>query len=184
MINSRPSQTISSLATSSDIPLHNVRMIRFRHPGYPTPNILFRLAGFDSPQGGLHHETARTICGIVAGNRWDGYLSETPAGNAINVPSDGLLEKDDYLFVLHQVQGWYFTTFIPYYCLTINLGLSDAPSTLHRSSSIPYPSSAPTIAALGIYDTPVLPRPDQIPPDLQPVPSDPQPYPIVPSFRH
>ena len=32
---------------------------------------------FDSCSGGLHHETARVACTLVANNRFDGYLSLT-----------------------------------------------------------------------------------------------------------
>ena len=89
----RPPQTISGLSTSPDIPLQISRPIRFRHPGYSEPNLLLMLFGFDSAQGSLHHETARLACALVANNRWDGYLSETPSGPPITVPPNGLLDK-------------------------------------------------------------------------------------------
>lgn len=31
----------------------------------------------DRPEGGIHYGTVITACGIIAGNRWDGYLSIT-----------------------------------------------------------------------------------------------------------
>ncbi|OCK93236.1 uncharacterized protein K441DRAFT_149797 [Cenococcum geophilum 1.58] len=39
------------------------------HPGYSeTGNILMVLSALDHPQGGIHHETARIACAIVANN--------------------------------------------------------------------------------------------------------------------
>lgn len=39
------------------------------HPGYSdTSNILMGLPASDHPQGGIHHETARIACAIVANN--------------------------------------------------------------------------------------------------------------------
>jgi hypothetical protein len=72
----------------------------FRHPAIPSAegNLLFILDGNDNAQGCLHHETARIVCAIIAGNRWDGYLSTSPNAEAINVPPDGLLTGEEYYF--------------------------------------------------------------------------------------
>jgi len=52
------------------------QVVRIRHPGYDDScNVLLTLYGLDHPDGGIHSETARTACGILAGNRWDGVLS-------------------------------------------------------------------------------------------------------------
>ncbi|KAI9855077.1 MAG: hypothetical protein M1813_000561 [Trichoglossum hirsutum] len=78
------------------------RLIAFHHPGYPTEryqDILFRLRGFDSSGGGLHHRTARLACAIVAGNAWDGYLTEQRASSPrVALGEDDILTRDDYWF--------------------------------------------------------------------------------------
>jgi hypothetical protein len=79
------------------------RTIRFHHPGYRESaqvmgDVLFSLLAVDSENGGLHHATAKTACAIVAGNTWDGYLSDTPDGEALDIGDDMLLDKDDYWF--------------------------------------------------------------------------------------
>lgn len=57
------------------------QFINFRHPGYRDgSNHLLRLFASDIPSSGngcgLHAAVALTACGIVAGDRWDGWLSE------------------------------------------------------------------------------------------------------------
>ncbi|MCJ1423921.1 hypothetical protein MMC29_001806 [Sticta canariensis] len=59
-------------------------LIKFRHPGYPDhSNILF--AFIKSDDDGIHHETARLACAVVAGNRWDGFLCEDIDGQRRSV---------------------------------------------------------------------------------------------------
>ena len=75
--------------------------IRFRHPGYPdSNNILLRLPAFDHPEGGFHYDTAITACGILAGNRWDGWLTESREGPPIVLGPDGILLGSNYYFHL------------------------------------------------------------------------------------
>ncbi len=63
-------------------PPSQVRYIIFRHPGYDDArNILLKLFAPDASSSassgiGLHAGYALAACGIVAGNRWDGWLSE------------------------------------------------------------------------------------------------------------
>jgi len=65
-----------------------------RHPGYSdTGNTLMVLPALDHPQGGIHHETARIACAIVANNRWEGFLTETRAGGRTAVGSHGILRQ-------------------------------------------------------------------------------------------
>jgi hypothetical protein len=45
--------------------------IHIKHHRYDTT--LFTLPPLDA--GGFHHKTARTACGILDGNRWDGFFS-------------------------------------------------------------------------------------------------------------
>lgn len=77
----------------------NHHVVRFRHSAYPdSDNIMFTLLALDHPQGGIHHETARIACGIIANNRFDGYLTETKAGEPVEIGIDGILQKTDYYF--------------------------------------------------------------------------------------
>jgi hypothetical protein len=82
--------------------------IIFRHPAYPehfSQNVLLSLQAYDHPDGGLHHGTALTACGIVAGNAWNGYFSETSGGAPLTLGRDELLVvgKDYYFHVPHPV---------------------------------------------------------------------------------
>jgi hypothetical protein len=82
-------------------PVLTPRQIYFHHPGYSDvdgADVLFFLWSFDSNDGGLHHGTARTACGIIANNAWDGYLSDTKDGGALELDYDDLLLKKDYWF--------------------------------------------------------------------------------------
>ncbi|KAF2735544.1 hypothetical protein EJ04DRAFT_599953, partial [Polyplosphaeria fusca] len=54
----------------------------------------------DHPEGGIHHETARIACAILANNRWDGFLSETRAGPPVKEGPDGILRGQNYYFLL------------------------------------------------------------------------------------
>ena len=79
------------------------RLISFHHPGYAHPNdIIFELLALDHPSGGLHHLTALTACGIVAGNRFDGYFSTARNGQAIEDSPDSVLTGKDYWFHVPQ----------------------------------------------------------------------------------
>ena len=70
-----------------------------RHPGYnDTANTLMTLAALDHPEGGIHYETARIACAIVANNKWDGFLTETRSGKSVQVAADGILRGQNYYF--------------------------------------------------------------------------------------
>ena len=77
------------------------RHIELCHPNYEEGrNVLLTLSAFDDTDGGLHHDTAKVACGIVACNRWDGFL--TPEKNGIrlaNSPDDVLKEKKYYFYL-------------------------------------------------------------------------------------
>ena len=78
--------------------------IRFCHPAYPSMcNVLLDLKAYDHPDGGLHHETARIACGIIAGNAWNGYFSETAGGQRLDLGPDGILMvgKDYFFHIPH-----------------------------------------------------------------------------------
>lgn len=58
----------------------------------------YSLYALDHELGGIHHGLAHTACALVAGNRHDGYLSESRGGNAINAGMDDVLHAGDYYF--------------------------------------------------------------------------------------
>ena len=94
----RPPQSFGATSILPDI-VPNASII-FRHPGYPRPNILLRLSGFDSCSRGLHHETARVACALVADNRFDGYLSLTAQGEYLDLGPEDVLEAHEYFFIV------------------------------------------------------------------------------------
>ena len=63
-------------------------------------NILLSLLSFDSQEGGLYHGTARIACAIIAGNRWDRYLSLQPNGPRIPETDQDILLSDKYYFLV------------------------------------------------------------------------------------
>ncbi len=84
--------------------------IRFFHPGYgktpisandtpPNRDSLIALPALDD--GGIHYDTAHTACGILTGNRWDGYFSLVRDGSVrVQSPADGILREPAYFFCL------------------------------------------------------------------------------------
>ncbi|EGX88601.1 hypothetical protein CCM_08646 [Cordyceps militaris CM01] len=82
-----------------------------RHPDYPkNVSTLLILAALDPHKNenssqiryGLHHETARIACAIVANCRWDGFLSESSRPDATPLaldPDDPLFGRDYYFHV-------------------------------------------------------------------------------------
>lgn len=96
----RPAQTIPQDVTrSSTVSFGRGDQITFRHPAYPSfKNVLLRLPALDHPRGGIHHETARIACAIIAGNRWDGYFTDAIDGPRVEIPSHGVLQKSNYYF--------------------------------------------------------------------------------------
>lgn len=89
-----------------DIPEDVTCTVTFRHPGYPDEhNIIMVLPALDDVQGGVHHETALIACAVVAGNRWDGFLSEQRTGSGVLTPRDGVLKGKEYYFRLPDNAG-------------------------------------------------------------------------------
>lgn len=85
--------------------------IQFCHPGYPDTsdaNIMLLLPALDTAyidgqdmvRFGVHHETARIACAIIANCAWDGFLSvdKHRGASPIVVDSDGLLTATRYYF--------------------------------------------------------------------------------------
>jgi hypothetical protein len=77
------------------------QVIHIRHPGYDDScNKLLTLYAVDHPDGGVHYETARTACGILAGNRWDGVFTLSPTFSPEDVLSGPYLVGKDAYFHL------------------------------------------------------------------------------------
>jgi hypothetical protein len=76
------------------------RFVWFRHPGYPDDsNVLFTFTASDDD--GIHHETARLACAIIAGNKWDGFLCEDRDGHQPSIDGlDEILRASTYYFHL------------------------------------------------------------------------------------
>jgi len=92
---SHPVHPEGGFAVSTN-PRHRVIL---RHPGYDDANnILILFQAPDHADGGLHHETARIACAIIADNRWDGYITTLRDGPMVDVPENGLLPCGNYYF--------------------------------------------------------------------------------------
>ena len=84
-----------------DVCLDQRKRVQVRHPGYPdATNIILTLPAQDYATGGLHYETVLTACGILTGNRWDGYLSKDREGPAVPEVRSQLIAPGDYYFYL------------------------------------------------------------------------------------
>lgn len=71
--------------------------VSFRHPAYDSTRLI-ELPAFDGPTGSIHHGTALLVCGIIAGNIWDGWLTEGRCGNKVNLGKDVVLGGKEYFF--------------------------------------------------------------------------------------
>lgn len=50
--------------------LYNSKTIDFLHPGYDDgTNVIIALPALDHADGGIHHETARIACALIANNQ-------------------------------------------------------------------------------------------------------------------
>ncbi|KAL8993210.1 MAG: hypothetical protein Q9169_006517 [Polycauliona sp. 2 TL-2023] len=135
MVNSRcqlrSQQRPSDHVTASDYPAIP-RSIRFLHPCYREhKNLLFELLAPDNSARGLHHGTARIACAIIAGNRWDGFLSRTATAEKIDAGDEDLLTEDEYYFI---VPGSSFTLALSKnMMLTVRYASGPLPSTVSQS---------------------------------------------------
>ncbi|KAM3426104.1 hypothetical protein NHJ13734_009660 [Beauveria thailandica] len=106
-----PKHPDDGLPTSETTTSLSDHRVFFHHPGYPkNSSTLLILTALDPQKAknsnqihyGLHHETARIACAIVANCRWDGFLSESNAPDATPLalaPDDLLLGRDYYFHV-------------------------------------------------------------------------------------
>ncbi|KAK3319500.1 hypothetical protein B0T19DRAFT_445308 [Cercophora scortea] len=75
----------------------NLVHIEFLHPGYAdSENLLLILPAFDAK--GIHHETARIACCILANCAWHGFLSLLPDGPRVPAGPDDVLTAPAYYF--------------------------------------------------------------------------------------
>ena len=87
--------------------------ILFSHPGYDDANnVLLKLLATDEVEGaarrGLHAQFALEACGIIAGNRWDGWLSissDLDIAITEKIDAASILEGSSYYFHLPPKQG-------------------------------------------------------------------------------
>ncbi|KAF4490457.1 HNH endonuclease domain containing protein, partial [Fusarium agapanthi] len=71
----------------------------FYHPGYQDGHdLLLSLPALDA--GGIHHETARIACAILAACRFDGYFSTSKNGPKIPDRPDDILQNKKYYFCI------------------------------------------------------------------------------------
>ncbi|KUI72694.1 hypothetical protein VM1G_08105 [Cytospora mali] len=87
-----------------NIPIEN---ISFLHPGYPdNQNVLLTLPAVDKIDGthgvlhGIHHETARIACAILANCNWEGYFCAARDGSRVDAGPDELLSGKAYYFYI------------------------------------------------------------------------------------
>lgn len=86
--------------TDSTIDIRPSRRILIYHPHYKYGNCLLNLFAPDHPSGGLQHEFVAVICGIITGNRWDGWFTRTRDGPRITMASNEILRCGKYFFHL------------------------------------------------------------------------------------
>jgi hypothetical protein len=96
---------LRNTALTTDAPQISLdRRITFKHPGYNeflNQNELFRMYAWDGDDThglGLHAGTALLACRLVACNTWDGYLTTTSDGVALQLEQDDLLTETEYFF--------------------------------------------------------------------------------------
>ncbi|KAH6670145.1 hypothetical protein B0J14DRAFT_657233 [Halenospora varia] len=75
--------------------------IRFRHPHYPdSSNVLLTLFAPDTPAGGIEYGVVHAACGVISGNRWNGWFTTKADGPASTLTYGDILCERDYYFHL------------------------------------------------------------------------------------
>lgn len=96
-----PTESLPLTKLASTISTDPHSRIHICHPHYPTKtNVIFDLFAPDHPDGGLQYDFVMVACGVVADNRWDGWLTETLDGPALSILPDEVLRKGRYYFFL------------------------------------------------------------------------------------
>ncbi|KAL8725169.1 MAG: hypothetical protein Q9166_007523 [cf. Caloplaca sp. 2 TL-2023] len=76
-------------------------LIEFKHPAYPDDCDTFLiLYALDHPDGGLHCDTAKVACGIIAGNNWHGYFTAEKGGPPNEISGDDILPCGKWYFYI------------------------------------------------------------------------------------
>lgn len=79
----------------------DAKVIRILHPGYADrKNAILRLNCTDNLLDGLYHGLVHAAASIIAGNRFDGYLSYSREGAKVSQAIHELLPAGDYYFLL------------------------------------------------------------------------------------
>ncbi|KAF2137709.1 uncharacterized protein K452DRAFT_235297, partial [Aplosporella prunicola CBS 121167] len=106
-VNVRSRQTFPNHTEGAEtVPVDPLMSIIIKHPAYPvTSDTLLTLKASDDSRGGIHHDTLLIICGILANNRFDGYLAETAVGPAITEPRSAILRRRIYYFCVTPPDG-------------------------------------------------------------------------------
>ncbi|KAL2357354.1 hypothetical protein BJ546DRAFT_802070, partial [Cryomyces antarcticus] len=81
--------------------------VSFHHPAYDSARLI-ELSAFDGPNGGIHHGTALLVCGIIAGNVWDGWLTEGRRGNRMDSDREERAQGPYKYAVVPSFQHWPF----------------------------------------------------------------------------
>jgi hypothetical protein len=145
------------------------KLISFCHPGYEFPaNVIFQLCAIEldtSAQAdttarrlGVHHETARIACAILANSAWEGYFTaDRPDGPSIPLQDpDRILTDDCYYFhhpsypaadpnsdarypIVSNFESWKFPTSVPGQLPSYwrSLQIPSRPSQIHGFPSEP-----------------------------------------------
>ncbi|KAK0260706.1 hypothetical protein LTR35_017964 [Friedmanniomyces endolithicus] len=160
-----------------DVPRpYRVKRVTVLHPGYTdVANTLFTLPTPDGIQRDrIHHATLMTACGIIASNRFDGWLSKTPEGTTQVVPDEeGCVAAGTYYFHVPrtpiEAQATHHFT---------SLAVAQAQNLPQAISTAPAPSSSQTAIADAAHPNTDPPRAPNLSPPLPNLE-----YPIVPNFR-
>lgn len=82
------------------------REVYFLHPGYPAGQQVLVILPAADESGSLHHETARLSCAMIAGNRFDGFLSEDQEGQRrLPKNTEARLHRDEYYYQVPGEEG-------------------------------------------------------------------------------
>ena len=90
------------------------RMIEIYHPGYDDDVPMIVFLGFDSEEGDLYYDFARTACAIISNNRFDGWLS-TSKNPQLPQSSGELLAPGNYWWHVPGGNTIFAMYFIAYY---------------------------------------------------------------------
>jgi hypothetical protein len=89
------------LSRPPSISVNPHHQIRIRHPHYPnSSNVLLTLFAPDSPTGGIEYGVVHAACGVISGNRWNGWFATTTDGPTLTLAYGDILHERDYYFHL------------------------------------------------------------------------------------